>query len=115
MAETLRRAGVTRNVWVLPACQSLYFTKQGTVLTQSQPLLSGITEVPPFNQEALIRALRTDQAGESSFPEFLRASWAAGVVRYEVDLLSRNVTYYGCCDEVYVESYPEVKVDGPSL
>ena len=110
LAETLRRAGVTRNIWVLPACQSLYFTDKSTILTQDQPLLSGMTEVPSFNQEALVQALRTDQAGKSSFLEFLRASWMAGVIRYEVDFLSRTVTYYGCCDKVYVESYPEVEV-----
>ena len=31
LAETLRRAGVTRNLWYLPACQSLYLTLQNTV------------------------------------------------------------------------------------
>jgi hypothetical protein len=29
LAETLRRAGVTRNLWFLPACQSLYLIKDG--------------------------------------------------------------------------------------
>src|ERR1700691_4848142 len=71
LAETLRRAGVTRNVWFLPACQSLYLTNQGPVLTQGKPLATGTVDVPPFNREALISALRTDQAGQSSFPEFL--------------------------------------------
>ena len=28
LAETLRGAGVTRNLWSLPSCQSLYLTKQ---------------------------------------------------------------------------------------
>lgn len=28
-AETLRRAGVTRNLWFLPACQSLFLTNDG--------------------------------------------------------------------------------------
>ena len=110
LAEVLRRAGVTRNIWVRPACQSLYLTKRGPVLMQNQPLLSGITDVPVFDREALIRALRTDQAGESSFPDFLNSCWAAGVVRYEVDFLSRSVAYYGCRDEIYVEVYPAVNV-----
>jgi hypothetical protein len=34
LAETLRRAGVTRNLWFLPACQSLYLTKDGPVAAQ---------------------------------------------------------------------------------
>ena len=51
-----------------------------------------------------------DQAGESSFAEFLSTSWRAGVVRYEVDLLQRVVTYYGCNGEAYAEHYRAVEV-----
>jgi len=67
--------------------------------------------VPSFNREALIAALRTDQAGESTFPEFLAACWRAGVVRYDVDFAARTVAYYGCTGEQYVEAYPVVEVD----
>src|ERR1039457_6251558 len=91
LAETLRRAGVTRNLWYLPACQSLYLTEDGPVVTLGTPLSSGTVDVPPFNREALIAALRTDQAGKSTFPEFLEASWRAGVVRYDVDFIARKV------------------------
>jgi uncharacterized protein YbcV (DUF1398 family) len=110
LAETLRRAGVTRNVWSLPACQSLFLTEKGPVLMQGQPLVSGAADVRPFDREALIKALRTDQAGESSFPEFLEATWGAGVVRYEVDFAARTVTYQGCDGEEYVEAYPAVEI-----
>jgi uncharacterized protein YbcV (DUF1398 family) len=103
LAETLRQAGVTRNLWFLPACQSLYLTKDGPVVTQGAPLLTGTADVAPFDREALIKALRTDQAGEGTFPEFLVASWHAGVVRYDVDFAARKVAYYGCNDEEYVE------------
>jgi uncharacterized protein YbcV (DUF1398 family) len=68
-------------------------------------------DVPLFDQAALITALRTDQAGESSFPEFLVATWNAGVVRYDVDLVERTVTYYGCNDEAYVEAYPAITIE----
>jgi uncharacterized protein YbcV (DUF1398 family) len=111
LAETLRRAGVTRNLWFLPACQSLYLTKDGPVAAQGTPLVSGTVDVPPFNRDALIAALRTDQAGNSSFQEFLAASWRAGVVRYDVDFAARKVTYYGCSGEEYIEDYPAVDVD----
>jgi uncharacterized protein YbcV (DUF1398 family) len=111
LAETLRRAGVTRNLWFLPACESLYLTREGPVVTQGTPLASGTLDVPPFNREALIKALRTDQAGESTFPEFLTASWRAGVVRYDVDFITRKVAYYGCNGEEYVEVYPAVEVN----
>ncbi len=111
LAEALRRAGVTRNLWFLPVCQSLYLTHLGPVVTQGKPLENGTVDVPPFNRQALILALRTDQAGESSFPAFLEASWRAGVVRYEVDFTARTVGYYGCNGEEYVESYPAVEID----
>lgn len=111
LAETLRRAGVKRNLWNLPSCQSLYLTNEGAVVMQGVPLVAGAADVPAFDREALIRALRTDQAGESTFPQFLLASWNAGVVRYDVDFEARTVTYYGCNGEEYVEGYPAVNVD----
>lgn len=110
LAETLRAAGVTKNIWSLPSCQSIFLTKLGSVVTQGTPLCSGTVDVPKFDQDALINALRTDQKGESTFPEFLKASWDAGVVGYEVDFEKRKVTYYGVQGESYVEDYPFVKV-----
>jgi uncharacterized protein YbcV (DUF1398 family) len=110
LAEVLRRAGVTRNLWSLPACQSLYLTDKGPVVMQATPLITGIADVPPFNRDALITALRTDQAGNSTFPEFLAATWNAGVISYEVDFAARVVIYYGSGQEKYVESYPAVEV-----
>jgi len=108
LAETLRQAGVTRNIWSLPACQSLYLTELGPVVTIGAPLPSGTVDVPPFDRDALIAALRTDQAGNSTFPEFLVASWRSGVVRYDVDFAARTVAYYGCNGEEYIEAYPAV-------
>jgi len=110
LAETLRRAGVLRNLWFLPACQSTYLTKIGPVVIQGTPLLLGPADVPPFNQEALITAVRINQAGQSTFPEFLEASWRAGVVRYDVDFAARTVTYYGFNEEEYIEAYPAVEL-----
>jgi uncharacterized protein YbcV (DUF1398 family) len=110
LAETLRRAGVTRNLWYLPACESLYLTEDGPVVTLGTPLSSGTVDVPLFNREALIAVLRTDQAGKSTFAEFLAASWRAGVVRYDVNLVARKVSYHGCNGEEYVEDYPAVEV-----
>jgi uncharacterized protein YbcV (DUF1398 family) len=108
LAETLRLAGITRNIWFLPACQSLSLTGYGPVVTIGASLASGTVDVPVFDREALIAALRTDQAGNSTFPEFLAASWRAGVVRYDVDFAARTVAYYGCNGEEYIEAYPAV-------
>jgi uncharacterized protein YbcV (DUF1398 family) len=102
LAETLRRAGVIWNLWFLPACP---------VASQGTPLVAGTTDVPAFDRDALISALRADQAGQSTFPEFLAASWRAGVVRYDVDFATRTVAYYGCNEEDYVEAYPAVEIE----
>ncbi len=110
LAETLRQAGVIRNIWTLPACQSLYLTAAGPVVVQGTPLITGLADVPPFDRAALITALQTNQAGESSFPEFLVAAWQAGVVRYDVNLAERAVAYYGCNEEEYIEAYPAVEI-----
>ena len=111
LAETLHRAGVTRNFWQLPSCQSLYLTEQGAVVTQGEPLISGTADVALFNQNDLILALRTDQAGNSTFREFLEASWKAGVVSYDVDLVARTCTYFGARGEKYVEEYAAVTLE----
>ena len=110
LAEVLRQSGVTRNIWSLPSCQSLFLTGEGPVVMQGSPLATGALDVPAFDQIALIQALRADQAGESTFPEFLNASWRAGVVRYQVDFESRTVAYQGCNGEQYVEAYPAVSL-----
>ena len=110
LAEVMRQAGVTRNVWSLPGCQSVFLTQHGPVVMQGKPLVEGIADVPAFDERALIQALRVDQAGESTFPEFLDASWRAGVVRYDVDLDARTVAYQGCNGEEYIEAYPPISI-----
>lgn len=111
LAEILKQAGVVLNIWHLPSCQSIYITQYGAVVNQGTPLLNQIAEIPPFDREALIDALRKDQAGKSTFPEFLRSAWEAGVVSYLVDFTKRCVTYYGVAGESYAEAYPAVDVE----
>lgn len=111
LAEVLRQAGVQMNRWSLPSCQSVYVMKEGSVVQQGTPLVTGTYEVPRFNKEALITAIRTDQEGRSTFPEFLHATWNAGIVGYDVDFTGRKVTYYGINGESYLEEYPAVKVN----
>ena len=77
---------------------------------QGPALVAGTVDVPTFDQMALITALRIDQAGKSTFPEFLDATWRAGVVRYEVDFVARTVAYLGCNGEEYIETYPAVEI-----
>ena len=115
LAECMRQAGVQQNIWSLPAAQSSYLFNGGAVIQQGTPLVSGMVEVPVFNEAALVAAIRTDQRGESTFPEFLIASWNAGVVRYVADFTLRTVIYYGAHDEAYEESYPAVEVGSIAL
>lgn len=108
LAETLRQAGAIRNLWCLPSCQSIFQTDKGTVVIQATPLVSGMADVPAFDCTALIKALRSDQAGETTFPQFLESSWKAGVVKYDVDFAARTVSYHGVNGEVYIEEYAAV-------
>jgi len=109
-AEVLRQAGVKINRWFLPSCQSIYLTEDGAVVQQGIPIIKGTHEIPRFDREALISAIRSDQEGLCTFPEFLCASWKAGIIEYEVDFITRKVTYYGANVESYFEEYPVVEI-----
>lgn len=108
LAEVLRQAGVQINRWSLPSCQSIYLMKDGEVVQQGTPIITGTSEIPKFDRRALIVAIRTDQEGNSTFPEFLQAAWEAGVIGYDVDFMARKVIYYGVNGESYLEEYPAV-------
>lgn len=110
LAEALRKAGIAKNIWQLPSCQSIYLTEYGSVVSQGPALIHTTVDVPFFNRDALIKAIRLDQAGESTFLEFLQASWDAGVVSYVVDFEQRSVIYYGVLGESYCENYSAVEL-----
>lgn len=113
-AEVLRQAGVQMNRWTLPSCQSVYLMKDGAVVQQGTPLVLGTHEIPKFDRAALVKAIRADQEGRSTFPEFLRSAWHAGVVGYDADFVGRTVSYYGANGESYLEQYPAVECPPPS-
>jgi len=81
------------------------------ILQLFTPLLTGMADVPPFDEAALITALRTDQAGQSAFPQFLEASWRDGVISYDVNFVARTCTYYGADGKSYVEADPAVEIE----
>ncbi len=110
IAEVLRQAGVQLNRWTLPSCQSVYVMKEISIVQQGTPLVTGTFMVPAFDREALIAAIRTDQEGRSTFPEFLQATWNAGVISYDADFVNRHVVYYGVNGEEYLEEYPAVQI-----
>lgn len=110
LAEVLKQAGVQMNRWTLPSCQSVYVMKEGSVMQQGTPIITGKEQVPQFNREALIKALRDDQEGRTTFPTFLVEAWKAGVIGYDVDFNARKVNYYGVNGESYIEEYPAVEI-----
>lgn len=111
VAEVLRQAGVNRYHHSIPSGTTLYLTDAGAVVVQADPVVSGMTDVAPWNRDALITAIRIDQAGDTSYAQFTRSCWEAGVVNYDVDLSGRTCTYAGAAGERYVEPCPHVEVD----
>lgn len=111
LAECLRQAGVVRNVWQLPSAQSRLYLEDDVIVIQNQPLVEGFSEIPAWNEKKFLKALRADQAGESTFPEWLQLTWEAGCVAYEIDFRAHRCTYYGINGETYIEDYPVVNID----
>ena len=79
-------------------------------MQQGTPLVMGVHEIPKFDRDALITAIRIDQQGNSTFFEFLQNAWNAGVTGYDVDFSGRKVIYYGVNGESYLEEYPAVEL-----
>lgn len=111
LAECLREEGLTKNTWCLPSGDSFYFTSEDSLVIPGKPLIGDITTYPTYSEEKLINALRSDQSGKTTFPEFLMNTWKAGVVKYEVHFIERYVIYYGANNEEYKETYPAVEIN----
>lgn len=111
LAECLREEGFIKNTWYLPSGDSFYFSKEDSLVIPGKALFEDITVYPSYSEEELIRALRTDQAGKTTFPEFLMNTWKSGVVKYDVNFIDRHVVYYGANGEEYKEIYPAVEIN----
>nr|WP_286958047.1 DUF1398 family protein [Lactococcus sp. UBA7157] len=111
LAECLRQEGIIKNIWHLPSGDSFYFSESESLINPGTPLIGRVGPCPTFDQAALIKALRADQAGKITFSEFLTAAWKAGVIRYEVDFIKRQVTYFSAFGEEYREDYSAVTLD----
>lgn len=122
LAESLRLAGVTRIAVTVPSWTTVLTTAEGSVVQQGTPMTEASAAVPPFDLDAFRTALRADQDGHITFPDWMEATWRAGVTWYEVDLDGRTCTYRSPAGDSYVEHYPAVELesadspppDGPS-
>ncbi|MFG2608450.1 DUF1398 family protein [Streptomyces sp. NPDC048514] len=108
LAEALRQAGVAAYHYTVPGGTSVYLSDAGPVVSQAAPLVDGMAEIAPWDEGALIAAIRADQEGLTAYPEFVSGCWRAGVLRYEVDLTARTCSYHGALGDSYTESYPHV-------
>lgn len=112
LAAALRRAGIERFDYVVPSATTVYVTAGGAVLEQGEPVAGRSCVIAPFDEIALMAALRADQEGRSTFRDFVAAAWRAGVLSWTVDLAARTCTYRSARgDETYAESYPAVEID----
>lgn len=108
LAEAMRQAGITKNSFDVPSMSMVYVTAEGNLLQPGPPMFTEATIVPPFNEAALVTALRADQRGETEFSDFVTAIFNAGVVRFEVDTVARVCTYFGAGGTHYREEYAAV-------
>lgn len=111
LAEALRRAGVERIHCFLPTLATVYVTARGEAVLPGTALVHDAAVIARFDRDALVAALRADQEGKTTYPEFAAAAWRAGVLGYDVDLAARTCTYRSARGESYVESYRSVEID----
>ncbi len=109
-AEALRAAGISAVETSIATGGSVYHLADGAVAESFDPIVAPVSAVPKWDETELIAAIRADQAGRSSFPEFLGAAWEAGVIHFRVDLANRTCTYFGVAGNHYIEEYPAVAV-----
>lgn len=110
LAESLRRAGVNRIEVTVPSWTTVLTTAVGSVIQQGLPIVDGAIEVPPFDRDAFLTALRNEQAGEITYPTWMKATWEAGVAWYVVDLEAHTCTYRSPAGDTYVEDYPCIDI-----
>lgn len=113
LAEVLRDSGFEHVHCDVAGGTMLYRGPVGAVVTRVPAQAAATVAVPRWDETALVAAIRADQRGERSFPEFLAGCWSAGVTGYDVDLAGRTCTYRSADPgRRYVEQYPAVMVAG---
>lgn len=111
LAEVLRDSGFDHVRCDVAGGTLLYRGPVGAVVTRGPGQVAATATVRPWDQAALVAAIRADQRGERTFPEFLAGCWSAGVTDYDVDLIGRACTHRSADPgRRYVEEYAAVEV-----
>jgi uncharacterized protein YbcV (DUF1398 family) len=85
-----------------------FYLPTGETHTEKMTLLT--TKISDdFSPSGIVDAIRTVQADEIRYPEFLRRAMAAGVTAYWVFIAGRRVIYFGRKGEFHVEEFPKPK------
>ena len=103
--QCLQEVGILYYDVSLTSGTKTYFFKSAEriVLHDFEPVICSET----FNEQAVVRALRRTQSGETTYHQFLAEIGDAGVHSYVADLESRTVIYAGHnSNERYTEAIP---------
>ncbi|HEY1765353.1 MAG TPA: nuclear transport factor 2 family protein [Opitutaceae bacterium] len=109
VVRALGEAGAERYLSDLTLRETTYHAADGSHHRVAWPKGEALAVADPFDPDAIGAALRSAQAGEIAYPEFLRRIAGAGVVAYTVHLKGRQALYLGRQGNVYVEPFPPVE------
>lgn len=105
---TLSGVGVESYFADLARAVDTFYLPTGETHTEKMTLLT--TKISDdFSPFGIVDAIRTVQADEIRYPEFLRRAMAAGVTAYWVFIAGRRVIYFGRKGEFHVEEFPKPK------
>ena len=90
--DMLFSVGVLSVTWCLPSCECHYRTLKGDFTVEGIPL-----SVPQgkggIRENHLYMAVNRQYSRASTFSEFLEELWILGVCQFDVDYISRTVTF----------------------
>jgi uncharacterized protein YbcV (DUF1398 family) len=108
VVRRLMEVGVESYFCDLANGAEIFYHSDGKTHTEKMvlPLMPVAAEFSPSDLVAAIRGAQTDAI---RYPEFMRRSYAAGVIAYWAFLTGRKVIYFGRKGELHIEEFPGAK------
>jgi uncharacterized protein YbcV (DUF1398 family) len=107
VVASLARVGCEQYHADLRRQEKTYYMPDGANTVEVLPL--GPQRIAPaFSREAVVAALRTVQAKQISYVEFLKRIMDAGCVGYFVNIAGSRTIYLGRSGDMYVEDFSAV-------